>query len=146
MALRTPTLVKPWYPSSTGTVTDTTSSPGCRDVRLTPVNRSWMAMSLRPDVPATVTTASSAARTGSESPAGDAVPRFPPTVAALRIWGEPTVRAAWASAGTSDENGVPSSVANVTPAPMVTVPDSASWCQRRSPATWPRAMTSEGRR
>ena len=36
MALRTPTFVKPWYPSSTGTVTDTTSSPGSRDVRFTP--------------------------------------------------------------------------------------------------------------
>ena len=39
---------------------------------------------------------------GWESPAGEAVARFPPTVPRLRIWGEPTVRAARASAGALD--------------------------------------------
>ena len=47
----------------------------------------------------TTTVASRAASTGRVSPAGEAVARLPPSVPALRIWGEPTVRAAWASAG-----------------------------------------------
>ena len=36
---------------------------------------------------------------GRPSPAGEHVARLPPMVAALRICGDPTVRAAWASAG-----------------------------------------------
>ena len=43
--------------------------------------------------------ASSAASTGSVSPAGEAVPRLPPSVPALRICGEPTVRDACARPG-----------------------------------------------
>ena len=42
-----------------------------------------------------------AASGGSASPAGDAVPRLPPIVPRLRICGEPTVRDASASAGSS---------------------------------------------
>ena len=38
---------------------------------------------------------------GTASPAGDAVARLPPIVPRLRICGEPTVRDAWASAGSS---------------------------------------------
>ena len=53
----------------------------------------------RPEAEASSTVASSATRTGSVSPAGDAVPRLPPTVPVLRICGLPTVRDAWASAG-----------------------------------------------
>ena len=41
---------------------------------------------------------------GSASPAGDAVPRLPPTVPRLRICGDPTVRAAAASPGQSAPN------------------------------------------
>ena len=39
---------------------------------------------------------------GSESPAGEAVPRLPPIVPRLRICGEPTVREAAASAGSAE--------------------------------------------
>ena len=54
---------------------------------------------------ATSTSASSTRSGGSESPAGDAVPRLPPIVPRLRICGEPTVREASASAGKSERNG-----------------------------------------
>ena len=50
---------------------------------------------------ASSTSASSTSSGGSASPAGDAVPRLPPSVPRLRIWGEPTVRDASASAGSS---------------------------------------------
>ena len=57
------------------------------------------AAAARPAVPASSTRASSINSGGSESPAGEAVPRLPPSVPRLRIWGEPTVREAAASAG-----------------------------------------------
>ena len=47
------------------------------------------------------TSASSTSSGGSASPAGEAVPRLPPIVPRLRICGEPTVRDASASAGSS---------------------------------------------
>ena len=68
-------------------------------VRFGPANSSSTGTSRSPDRLAISTRASSATSTGSVSPAGDAVARFPPTVPALRICGEPTVRAAAASAG-----------------------------------------------
>ena len=52
-----------------------------------------------PRTDATSTTASAASSTGCVSPAGDAVPRLPPTVPRLRICGDPTVRLAMARAG-----------------------------------------------
>jgi hypothetical protein len=61
--------------------------------------------------------ASAASSTGSPSPAGLAVPMLPPIVAALRICGEPTVRAAAASAGSSSASSR-SMVVQVTAAPM----------------------------
>ena len=103
MALRVPTLRNSCGPRSTGTRTAVDqlarrAAPSASD----PVTNS--ATGTRRGVPAgrgSSTTASSAASTGSVSPAGDAVPRLPPIVPALRICGEPTVRAACASAGTS---------------------------------------------
>ena len=101
MALRVPTLRNSCGPRSTGSRTAVTSSPGASTVRFTPVTNSSTGTDRAPAGPRISTTASSAASTGSVSPAGDAVPRLPPIVPALRIWGEPTVRAAWPRAGTS---------------------------------------------
>jgi hypothetical protein len=105
MALRTPTLAYPCHPSTTGTVIDTISSPGWRAVRLTPVMNSPTGTLRRPDADANSTIASSALSTGRPSPAGEHVPRLPPSVPTLRIWGEPTVRDACASAGTRSASG-----------------------------------------
>ena len=63
------------------------------------MKKSAIAIVRRPVLDATSNVAPSATSTGNVSPAGDAVPRLPPIVPALRIWGEPTVRAAYASAG-----------------------------------------------
>ena len=111
IALRMPTLAYPCQPSSTGTVTAMISSSGRRAVRLTPVMNSPTGSSRRPAEPSNSTTASRADRTGRPSPAGEQVARLPPIVAALRICGEPTVRAAWASAGSRAASGGASSSA-----------------------------------
>ena len=58
-----------------------------------------VALALRRMMPA-----SYAASTGSASPAGEAVPRLPPTVPRLRIWGEPTEREACTSATKPDSS------------------------------------------
>ena len=98
---------RPWRsPASRrgrGTVTAVISSPGRRAVRFDADHELGAPRASRAPVAdcAGATTASSAASTGSPSPAGEHVPRLPPIVAALRICGEPTVRAAWASAGSS---------------------------------------------
>ena len=82
------------------------SSPGRRAVRLTPIMNSPTGSVRTPSVPSELARrASSAASTGSPSPAGEQVARLPPMVAALRICGDPTVRAAWPSAGTSSASG-----------------------------------------
>ena len=94
MALRTPTLAYPCHPSSRGTVTAVINSPGRRSVRFTPVMNSPTGTLRTPPGPRSSTTASRAESTGRPSPAGEQVARLPPMVAALRIWGEPTVRAA----------------------------------------------------
>ncbi len=65
-------------------------------------------------VPRTLASSSSACSTssgGSASPAGEAVPRLPPIVPRFLICGEPTVRDASASAGSSLATG--SSIASV---------------------------------
>ena len=54
---------------------------------------------------ASSTSAPSTRSGGSASPAGEAVPRLPPIVPRLRICGEPTVRDASASAGSSSASG-----------------------------------------
>ena len=56
-------------------------------------------------------------------------------VAALRICGDPTVRAAWASAGTSSASGGEASSPYVTAAPMRSVPAARSSVQVRSSGT-----------
>ena len=59
-----------------------------------------------PSVEAISTSASEAYRGGSPSPAGDEVPRFPPTVPRFRIWGDPTVLDAIASPGSLSPSSV----------------------------------------
>ena len=67
----------------------------------TPTRNSTSAMRREPRTLATSISAPSTRSGGSASPAGDAVPRLPPIVPRLRICGEPTVRDASASAGSS---------------------------------------------
>ena len=117
MALRVPTLRNSWGPSRTGTRMAVMSSPGIRALALTPVTNSSSGSRRAPPVDCNSISASSAASTGRVSPAGDAVARFPPRVAALRICGEPTVRAAWARAGTNEARAGSARSAHVVPAP-----------------------------
>ena len=70
-------------------------------MRLTPVTNSAIGTRRVPRTDAHSTSAPSTTSGGSASPAGEAVPRLPPIVPRLRICGEPTVRAASASAGSS---------------------------------------------
>ena len=105
IALRTPTLAYPCHPPSTGIDTASISSPGSNAVRFGPVMKSVNGIEREPFAETMCTTASSAASTGKPSPAGEHVATLPPSVAACRICGEPTVRAAWLSAGTHRTNG-----------------------------------------
>ena len=77
------------------------SSPGRSAFCFTPVQKSPAGIRREPSADAVSTTAPDASRTGSVSPAGDAEPRFPPSVPRLRICGEPTVRDAMASPGSA---------------------------------------------
>ena len=100
MALRVPTLRNSCGPSSTGTDTLRITSSGAKVFCFGPTINPSRPTSRLPRTEQMVMRASRAASGGSVSPAGDAVARFPPSVPALRIWGEPTVRAACARAGT----------------------------------------------
>ena len=75
------------------------SSSGSRALRFGPTKNPSMSTTRRPRTDSTSTRARQASSGGWASPAGDAVARLPPTVPRLRIWGEPTVRAASASPG-----------------------------------------------
>src|SRR6266508_4260936 len=99
MALRVPTLRNCCGPSRRGTRISWMTSPGWIAVRFTPVMNSSIGRRRVPPRLASTRVASRAPSTGSPSPAGLAVPTLPPTVPALRICGEPTVRAAAASPG-----------------------------------------------
>src|SRR5205814_369799 len=72
--------------------------------------------------------------------AGEEVATFPPMVAAFRICGEPTVRAA--SRRATEPHSRSSIVVNVTPAPRVTVPSTDT---ARSSSTRSIAITASGR-
>ena len=98
MALRTPTFAYPWYPSILEKWIAVMISFDARALRLTPSMKSWMLSTRVPSTDASSICASSALSTGSVSPAGEHVPKFPPIVPAARICGEPTVRAASLSA------------------------------------------------
>ncbi len=77
------------------------SSSGSAAFRFGPTRNSPSGTVRTPRTEASSTSAPSTSRGGSASPAGDAVPRFPPIVPRARICGEPTVREASASAGSA---------------------------------------------
>ncbi len=106
MALRVPTLRNCWGPWTRATRTARMTSPAAIAVRFGPVMNSCSGSVRSPPRPARTTSASRAASSGSVSPAGLAVPTLPPIVPALRICGEPTVRAAAARAGNSPARSV----------------------------------------
>ena len=83
------------------TQTAVISSSGASTVRLTPVTKSPRATRRLPRTEEHSTSAPSIRSGGRASPAGEAVARLPPIVPRLRICGDPTVRAASASAGRS---------------------------------------------
>ena len=142
IALLEPTLRNSCGLSNTGTRTDSINSPCTKDVCFTPTIRSSKEIALLPSELLSETSAPNAERTGIISPAGEAVPIFPPIVPAFRICGDPTVRAAWAKAGTSVARGPRSISRYVTQAPITT--ESPSWCQFRSSGTRSIAMTLDG--
>ena len=81
------------------------SSSGAAAFRFGPTRNSRNGSVRAPRTDATSTDASSTSSGGSASPAGEAVPRLPPSVPRFRICGEPTVRDASASAGSSPASG-----------------------------------------
>jgi len=98
IALRVPIFEKLPGPRRRGQRAPMMSSSAANDVFLGPVRKACHGIDRSPRAPLrTTTSASYAASTGNASPAGDAVPRFPPTVPRLRIWGEPTERDACSS-------------------------------------------------
>ena len=99
MALRVPTFENCCGPGAGSTRNAAISSSLRMAFRLGPVKNSRTGTRRDPDAEASSTTASAARSGGCASPAGDAVPRLPPTVPRLRICGEPTVRDAMASPG-----------------------------------------------
>ena len=106
------------------------SSSSARQFRFGPVTNSRTAIRRVPALDASSISASDANSGGSPSPAGDEVPRLPPTVPQLRIWGDPTVRAAIASPGRRSPSSSISR-AYVTPAPT-----------RRRPFSRPQSVSS----
>src|SRR6266508_2021303 len=125
IALRVPTLRNCCGPSRRGTRISWMTSPGWIAVRFTPVMNSSIGRRRVPPRLASTRVASRAPSTGSPSPAGLAVPTLPPTVPALRICGEPTVRAAAASPGRTPARSFSISV-QVTPARSTTSSSSTS--------------------
>ncbi len=109
------------------------SSSSASAFRFTPTRNSSSGIRRAPRTLATSTSAPSTSSGGSASPAGDAVPRFPPIVPRLRICGEPTVRDASASAGSASASSPLIASVYVSPAPSRSVPFSRD--QPRSSAT-----------
>ena len=99
IALRVPILANCCGPSAAAMWNAAISSSSARQLRFGPVTNSPTGIRRVPAVDASSTSASDANSGGSASPAGDEVPRLPPTVPRLRICGEPTVREAIASPG-----------------------------------------------
>jgi len=81
MALRVPTFANCSGPSVAGTLIPRMSSSGARTCRFGPVKNSPTGIARRPRSDSATTTASPASSTGCASPAGDAEPRLPATVA-----------------------------------------------------------------
>ena len=94
-----------WAPPLGASRTAVMSSSGSSAVRFTPSRNSESGSVRTPRTLASSTSRPSTRSGGSASPAGDAVPRFPPIVPRFRICGEPTVRDASASAGSRLREG-----------------------------------------
>jgi hypothetical protein len=101
IAFRGPTFMNVCRLPDGSTWTATTSSSARSEFRFGPMRNSETASRRVPRTLASSTSAPSTSSGGSASPAGEAVPRLPPMVPRLRICGEPTVRDASASAGSS---------------------------------------------
>jgi hypothetical protein len=143
IALRVPIFANCCGPSAGAISKATMSSSSSSALRFGPVTNSATGTRRAPrSADATSTTASEANSGGSPSPAGDAVPRLPPTVPRLRICGEPTVRLAIARPGSCSPSSAISRVYE-TPAPMRSVPFVRP-CSRSS-GTRARSMISSGR-
>ena len=99
IALRVPTFENSCGPSAGLIQNAAISSSDARQLRFGPVMKSPTGTRRVPSTDASSTSAPHAYSGGSPSPAGELVPRLPPTVPRLRIWGEPTVRDAIARPG-----------------------------------------------
>ena len=105
MAFRGPTFRNVSRASEAATDTPRISSSPASAFRLGPVTNSSSG-SVRSPRRLTSRTSPAATRSGGiASPAGEAVPRLPPIVPRLRIWGPPTVREASARAGSDSLSG-----------------------------------------
>ena len=92
IAFRGPTFMNVCGAPDGSTRTAVISSSGSAAFRFGPTRNSRSGSVRTPRTEASSTDASSTSSGGSASPAGEAVPRFPPSVPRLRICGEPTVR------------------------------------------------------
>ena len=142
IALRVPTFENVCGPVA-GSIRNAAMSSSLRAaLRFGPVKKSRTGTRRVPDADASSTSASDASRGGCASPAGDAVPRLPPTVPRLRICGEPTVRDAMANPGMRSPSSSMIRV-YVTPAPTRTRPSSVAHSARS--ATRVKSITVSGR-
>src|SRR6266508_1446325 len=99
IAFRVPTFENDWGPRASLHWAPRISSSGAMAFRFGPRKNSFQDTDrVRSPAAPSTTSPSWATRTGTASPAGDAVPRFPPMVPRLRIWGDPTDLEACASA------------------------------------------------
>ena len=119
------------------------SSSGASAFCFGPTRKSRSGSRRSPRRLASSTSAPSTSSGGSASPAGDAVPRLPPIVPRFRICGEPTVREASASAGSSPASGDSIASVYVSAAPSRSAPFSRD--QPLSSATSFRFRIAEGR-
>ena len=110
MAFRGPIFMKVCRAPLGLTWAATMSSSSASAFCLTPTRKSPSAIRRDPRTLATSISAPSTRSGGSASPAGEAVPRLPPIVPRLRICGDPTVRDASASAGSSSPSSPNASV------------------------------------
>ena len=142
IAFRGPTFMNVCAPPLGRRRTDVTSSSGASAVRFTPRRNSSSGSVRVPRTLASSTSARSARSGGSASPAGEAVPRLPPIVPRFRICGEPTVRDASASAGSSAASGALIASVYVRAAPSLRA--SPSCDQPRSSASSARLTSASG--
>src|SRR5499433_2264521 len=143
IALRVPTLANCCGPLAVGAQKAAISSSDLNTLRLGPTQNARTGTRLEPLVDTISTSASAASSGGRASPAGEAVPRLPPTVPRLRICGEPTVRDAMARPGRRSPSSLMIRV-YVTPAPTRSQP--STWAHSERSGTLVRSSNASGRR